>query len=61
MISRDRIHLDHVAGLGSYLEIEAFADRGARRRTELLLESLGLAEAERIPGSYVDLATAGDR
>ena len=58
MISRDRIHLDRVTGLGSWLEIEAFADRGARRRTERLVESLGLAEAERIPGSYVDLVTA---
>jgi len=63
-VGADRVHLDRVERLGCFLEIEAPFGAAAqsmaatRRRTERLLARLGLAAAERIPGSYVDLLEA---
>lgn len=58
---RTRIHLDRVAGLGCFLEIETVAQHddeyGIDREMAATVEWLGidLATAEPIPGSYADL------
>lgn len=55
-----RIHLDAVAGLGSYLELEGVVGIGdgadeTRRTVETLVEKLRPALGEPIGGSYADL------
>lgn len=53
-----RIHLDHVAGLGDFMELEAVfdgspaAEADGRRKLELLMEALGVCRDELIAGSY---------
>jgi predicted adenylyl cyclase CyaB len=60
---RTRIHLDRVAGLGEFLELEVvLADdepthQGMTEAHELLRE-LGIRESQLIDGSYLDLLTA---
>ncbi len=61
VLGRTRIHLDAVEALGHFLELEVVLAEGedeadARREAEALLSALGLADAERIAGSYADLA-----
>ncbi|MGH2588150.1 MAG: class IV adenylate cyclase [Dehalococcoidia bacterium] len=56
-----RIHLDHIAGLGSFLEIEVVEPRtleDGRARLEELLTALRLHHAEPLRMSYVDLVEA---
>ena len=60
LAGQTRIHLDLVEGLGAFLELEVVlrdgqtaADGEAVARD--LLAALGLADAERIAGAYVDL------
>jgi len=55
-----RIHLDEVAGLGSYLELEAVADpdsdlSGEREKVERLRAELGIEDANLVGPSYSDL------
>ena len=61
-----RIHLDEVAGLGSFLEFEAVLDEqhdeaSGRQMLEWLREQFGIAAEEIVAGSYVDFAPAGPR
>lgn len=55
-----RIHIDRVAGLGNFVEFEAVLADGddepaAAALVQRLAEKLGLAESDRIAGSYSDL------
>ena len=60
LLGRTRIHLDHVEGLGSFLELEVVLDDRdeialGEQEAEQLLAQLALADRPRIPGSYADL------
>ena len=58
-----RIHLDHVAGLGSFLEIEVVEPRSADEGEALLrelLDALALSAADALQASYIDLLEAED-
>jgi predicted adenylyl cyclase CyaB len=60
LLARTRIHLDRVAGLGDFLELEVVladgdGDEGGEQEAERILRDLGLADRPRLPGSYVDL------
>ncbi len=66
MLGRTRVHLDRVEGLGDFLELEVMLSDGedeanGRREAEAILRSLGIAEAERVAGSYSDLLLAPRR
>ncbi|HYO07597.1 MAG TPA: class IV adenylate cyclase [Tepidisphaeraceae bacterium] len=55
-----RIHLDDVAGLGTFLEFEAVVSDSAdeavsRQRLRSLTERLGIQQADRVALSYSDL------
>jgi adenylate cyclase class IV len=53
-----RIHLDRVEHLGTFVELEVQGAENldeAREEHDFLVEHLGLAECERIAGSYLDL------
>lgn len=55
-----RIHLDRVHGLGDFMELEVVLhdDQGDAEGTaiaEALMRELGLADAERLAGAYLDL------
>lgn len=59
-----RIHFDRVAGLGSFLELEArldrIGDRGeAASRVETLRRAFGVGDADRIAGSYAEMLADG--
>lgn len=59
-----RIHLDRVAGLGDFMELEVVLnedqdDAEGTAITEALMRELGLAGAERLSGAYMDLLGAG--
>ena len=59
-----RIHFDRVAGLGSFLELEARLDRiadrdEAARRVEHLRRAFGIDPADTIAGSYAELLPDG--
>jgi predicted adenylyl cyclase CyaB len=56
-----RIHLDRVAGLGDFVELEVVLRDGQSEAdgasiAEHVMRELGLAAAPRIAGAYVDLA-----
>jgi adenylate cyclase class IV len=58
-----RIHLDHVAGLGRFLEIEVVEPRTAEEGAALLgelLAVLDLSRADAVRASYIDLLEATD-
>lgn len=55
-----RIHLDHVSGLGEFVEFEAVLAPGddestAAQLVEWLAGQIGIAPADRVAGSYSDL------
>ena len=55
-----RIHLDRVEGLGDFMELEVVladgqTDAEGSAVADALMQSLGLAGAERIAGAYLDL------
>ena len=55
-----RIHLDEVAGLGTFLEFEAIVDQAnddavGHRRLDFLCEQFSLSASDFIAGSYSDL------
>jgi adenylate cyclase class IV len=59
-VGQTRIHLDRVAGLGDFMELEVVLRDGQSQAdgvaiAEGLMRELGLAQAERIAGAYVDL------
>jgi adenylate cyclase class IV len=58
-----RIHLDHVEGLGHFMELEVVlhdgqSDAEGAAIAEALMQALGLAGAERLAGAYLDLRAA---
>lgn len=58
-----RIHLDRVEGLGDFMEIEVVlrdgqSDAEGAAIAEALMRDLGLENAERLPGAYLDLLAA---
>jgi len=55
-----RIHLDRVDGLGDFMELEVVlidgqADAEGAAVAETMMQALGLADAERVAGAYLDL------
>jgi len=59
-----RIHLDRVEGLGDFMELEVVlgdgqTDAEGERVAAQLMQALGLEDAERIAGAYLDLLAAG--
>ena len=63
LAGQTRIHLDRVEGLGDFIELEVVLrdDQGVAdgvRIADQLMHELGLAQAERIAGAYLDLSAA---
>ena len=63
LVGGTRIHLDRVAGLGDFMELEVVLQAGqsdaeGQAVAEGLMAQLGLAEAERLAGAYLDLLAA---
>jgi predicted adenylyl cyclase CyaB len=63
LLDNVRVHLDAVAGLGSFVELEAVVDAAhdeetCRAQVERLLAALGIAVADCIRASYGDLLRA---
>ena len=60
LVGRTRVHLDRVADLGDFMELEVVladgeAEDGAVREARALMARLGIAEASLVAGAYVDL------
>jgi len=60
LVGPTRIHLDQVEGLGAFMELEVVLDEGETvdegiAIAERLMVDLGLEDAERIAGAYIDL------
>ena len=60
MAGATRIHLDRVEGLGDFMELEVVLADGQTDAqgsvvAEALMQALGLADAKRIAGAYLDL------
>jgi len=65
-VGRTRIHIDEVEGLGTFMELEVVLDDGQSieegyRVAERLMVDLGVADAKRVRGAYIDLLEADDR
>lgn len=65
LLGQTRIHLDRVEGLGEFLELEVVlrddqAESDGVRIADQLMHELGLARAERIAGTYLDLLAVPD-
>ena len=64
MVGATRIHIDRVQGLGDFMELEVVLAEGqgdaeGTAIAEALMRDLGLADAERLAGAYLDLLAAG--
>lgn len=62
-VGATRIHLDRVEGLPDHMELEVVLHEGqgddeGRAIAEALMGELGLADAPRVAGAYLDLLTA---
>lgn len=62
-VGATRIHLDRVQGLGDFMELEVVlregqSDAEGSATAEALMRELGLADAERLAGAYLDLLAA---
>ena len=60
LAGQTRIHLDQVFGLGDFMELEVVlrpdqSDAEGTATAEALMQALGLANAPRLAGSYLDL------
>jgi adenylate cyclase class IV len=60
---RTRIHLDAVAGLGEFLELEVVLNDGeaasqGQREAQTLMQALGIPEAALLEAAYLDLIQA---
>ena len=60
LAGQTRIHLDRVDGLGDFVELEVVlrdeqSEADGARVADTLMHELGLAQAERIAGAYLDL------
>ncbi len=58
-----RIHLDRVEGLGDFIELEVVlrdgqSDAEGAAIAQALMQALGLADAPRVAGAYLDLLRA---
>ena len=66
MVGRTRVHLDTVAALGEFLELEVVladdepAETGVAEARRLMAR-LGIAPEQLVEGAYVDLLRAADR
>ena len=63
LAGQTRIHLDRVEGLGDFMELEVVLRDGQTDAegvaiAEALMHDLGLAQAERLAGAYLDLLAA---
>jgi adenylate cyclase class IV/GNAT superfamily N-acetyltransferase len=63
LTGRTRIHLDDVAGLGHFLELEVVLREGEAaedgvREARVLMEQLDVQSSQLVEGAYVDLITA---
>ena len=63
MAGATRIHLDRVEGLGDFMELEVVlvdgqTDVQGAALAEALMQALGLADAPRLAGAYMDLLLA---
>jgi predicted adenylyl cyclase CyaB len=63
LAGQTRIHLDRVDGLGEFIELEVVLrddqnEADGVRIADQLMHELGLAQAERIAGAYLDLLAA---
>lgn len=62
LIGHTRVHLDRVAGLGTYIELETVIgsqdDAAATREHQEVIAALGLDHYPAVAGSYSDLALA---
>lgn len=63
VVGRSRIHLDEVAGLGAFLEIEVVLEAGesaaqGEREARDLLAALGVPESALVARAYIDLLEA---
>jgi adenylate cyclase class IV len=61
LVGQTRIHLDRVQGLGDFMELEVVlrdgqSDAEGQAIAESLMRDLGLADADRLGGSYLDQA-----
>ena len=64
MAGATRIHLDRVEGLGDFMELEVVLAEGQGDLegiaiAEALMHRLGLADAPRLAGSYLDMRVSG--
>ncbi|MDP2005819.1 MAG: class IV adenylate cyclase [Rubrivivax sp.] len=60
LVGATRIHIDRVEGLGDFMELEVVlrdgqSDADGSAVAESLMHELGLADAERLAGAYLDL------
>jgi adenylate cyclase class IV len=63
LTGQTRIHLDRVEGLGDFMELEVVlrpdqTDAEGAAIAEALMQALGLADAPRLAGSYLDLLSS---
>jgi predicted adenylyl cyclase CyaB len=63
LVGRTRVHLDEVAGLGSFLELEVVLEDGESSQAGVhdahdLMATLGVAPDQLVATAYVDLACA---
>jgi adenylate cyclase class IV len=63
LVGQTRIHLDRVEGLGDFMELEVVlregqSDAEGTQIAQALMQALGLAEAPRLAGAYVDMLSA---
>jgi predicted adenylyl cyclase CyaB len=60
LVSKTRIHLDQVDGLGDFLEFEVVLDEAdspteGKRIAAELMQTLGIEESDLLEGAYIDL------
>lgn len=65
LVGRTRIHIDTVAGLGEFMELEVVLDDGepaaaGEAEARELMRRLGVSESDRIAVAYVDLVAESD-
>ncbi len=63
LLGQTRIHLDRVESLGDFMELEVVlrpdqSDADGAATAEALMRDLGLADAPRLAGSYLDLLSS---
>jgi len=63
LVGQTRVHLDRVEGLGDFMELEVVlredqSDAQGSAVAEDLMHALGLAQAPRLAGAYLDLLAA---